>query len=156
MSDYNDYIELKKQFSEYRSLDIMTPEIKRLYWRDLKSLERDSRCRKENGTRCMESCRNCSKQREGMPLSLDGLAEIGTEVADTFSLENHIMEMELSEALSAAIDALDEENQTIILLYRGGATERTIAAEVGMSQKGINNRIHKIIDILKEYLKDFF
>lgn len=157
MSDYNDYMELKKYYFEYLSMDIMTPEIKQLYWRSLKGSERSSRCRLENGTRCTKSCRNCPKQREGSPLSLDALSEIGTEAADMlFSLENHIVELELSEALGNAISALSEQNRIIIILFSEGVTERAIAAEVGMSQKGVNNRIHKIIDILRESLRDFF
>ncbi len=157
MSDYNDYMELRKYYFEYLSMDIMTPEIKQLYWRSLKGSERSSRCRLENGTRCTASCRNCPRQREGAPLSLDALAEIGTEVDDRlFSLENHIVELELSEALNNAISTLSEQNRAIIILFSEGVTERAIAAEVGMSQKGVNNRIHKIIDILRENLKDFF
>lgn len=156
MSDYNDYMELKKQFSEYRSLNIMTPEIKQLYWRSLKDSERSSRCRMANGARCTASCHNCPRQRDGAPLSLDALSEIGTEVADALSIEDHIMDLELSEALKDAISALSEKNRTIILLFSEGVTERAIAAEVGLSQKGINNRIHKIIAILQESLKDFF
>lgn len=157
MSDYNDYMELRKYYFEYLSMDIMTPEIKQLYWRSLKGSERSSRCRLENGTRCTASCRNCPRQREGAPLSLDALAEIGTEVDDRlFSLENHIVELELSEALNNAISTLSEQNRAIIILFSEGVTERAIAAEIGMSQKGVNNRIHKIIDILRENLKDFF
>lgn len=157
MSDYNDYMELKKCYFEYLSMDIMTPEIKQLYWRSLKGSERSSRCRLENGTRCTKSCRNCPKQREGAPLSLDAMSEMGREAADMlFSLENHIVELELSEALGNAISALNEQNRTIIILFSEGVTERAIAAEVGMSQKGVNNRIHKIIDILRENLRDFF
>ena len=156
MSDYNDYMELKKYYFEYLSMDIMTQEIKQLYWRSLKGSERSSRCRLENGARCIASCRNCPRQREGNPLSLDALSEIGTEAADVFSLEDHIMELELSEALADAINTLSEQNRTIIILYSEGVTERAIAAEVGMSQKGVNNRIHKIIDILRESLRDFF
>lgn len=156
MSDYNDYMELRKQYFEYLSLGIMTPEIKRLYWRDLKYLERGSRCRKENGTRCMESCRNCPRQRTGTPLSLDSLFETCKEDTNAPSLEDYIMEQELSKALSNAIRSLSKENQTIIRLFSKGVTERAIAAEIGMSQKGVNNRIHRIIDILREDLKDFF
>ncbi len=156
MSDYNDYMELKKYYFEYLSMDIMTLEIKQLYWRSLKGSERSSRCRLENGTRCMANCRNCPRQREGNPLSLDALSETGIEAADVFSLEDHIMELELSEALADAINALSEQNRIIILLFSEGATERAIAAKVGMSQKGVNNRIHKIINILRESLKGFF
>lgn len=156
MSDYNDYMELKKYYFEYLSMDIMTPEIKQLYWRSLKGSERSSRCRLENGARCTASCRNCPRQREGNPLSLDALSETGTEAADAFSLEDHILELELSEALADAINALGEKNRTIILLFSEGVTERAIAAEVGMSQKGVNNRIHKIIDTLRKSLKGFF
>jgi len=157
MSDYNDYMELKLEYYEYRSQDDpKDPEIMRWFWAELKRLERPSRCRLENGTRCMANCRNCSRQREGNPLSLDALSETGTEAVDVFSLEDHIMELELSEALADAINALSEKNRTIILLFGEGVTERAIAAKVGMSQKGVNNRIHKIIDILRESLKDFF
>ena len=156
MSDYNDYMELKKYYFEYLAMGIMTPEIKQLYWRSLKGSERSSRCRLENGTRCTASCRNCPKQREGAPLSLDALSEIGTEATDVFSLEDHIIELDLSEALNNAISTLSEQNRSIIILFSEGVTERVIAAEVGMSQKGVNNRIHKIIDILRESLKDFF
>lgn len=156
MSDYNDYMELKKYYFEYLSMDIMTLEIKQLYWRSLKGSERSSRCRLENGTRCMANCRNCPRQREGNPLSLDALSETGIEAADVFSLEDHIMELELSEALADAINALSEQNRIIILLFSEGATERAIAAKVGISQKGVNNRIHKIINILRESLKGFF
>ena len=73
-----------------------------------------------------------------------------------FSLEDHIIELELSEALKDAVSALSEQNRTIIILFSEGATERAIAAKVGMSQKGVNNRIHKIINILRESLKGFF
>lgn len=157
MSDYNDYMELKLEYYEYRSqAGPKDPEIMRWFWSELKRLERPSRCRLENGTRCSASCRNCPRQREGNPLSLDALSETGTEAADVFSLEDHIMELELSEALADAINALGEKNRTIILLFGEGVTERAIAAKVGMSQKGVNNRIHKIIDILRESLKDFF
>lgn len=55
-----------------------------------------------------------------------------------------------------AICSLSEKNQVIILLFSERMTERAIAAEIGMSQKGVNNLIHKIIGILKEDLKDFF
>ena len=157
MSDYNDYMELKKYYFEYLSMGIMTPKIKQLYWRSLKGAERSSRCRLENGTRCTKSCRNCPRQRKGSPLSLDAMSETGAEAADRlFSLEDHIVELELSDALGNAISALSEQNRTIIILFSEGITERAIAAEVGMSQKGVNNRIHKIIDILRESLKDFF
>ena len=157
MSDYNDYMGLRLEYYEYRSQDgPKDPEIMRWFWAELKRLERPSRCRLENGTRCMANCRNCSRQREGNPLSLDALSETGTEAVDVFSLEDHIMELELSEALADAINALGEKNRTIILLFGEGVTERAIAAKVGMSQKGVNNRIHKIIDILRESLQDFF
>lgn len=156
MSDYNDYMELKKYYFEYLAMGIMTPEIKQLYWRELKAEERRSRCRLENGTRCTESCRNCPRQREGSPLSLDALSEIGIEAADVFSLEDHIIELELLGALKDAVNALCEENQIITRLFSEGATERAIAAEVEMSQKGINIRKDKIICALRKNLKDFF
>ena len=90
MSDYNDYMELKKYYFEYLSMGIMTPKIKQLYWRSLKGAERSSRCRLESGTRCTKSCRNCPRQRKGSPLSLDAMSETGAEAADRlFSLEDH-------------------------------------------------------------------
>lgn len=134
MSDYNDYMELKQAYYEYWSqTDPKDPEIMRWFWSELERM-----------------------QREDAPLSLDALTEMGMEIADVFSLENHIMEQELSEALADAISTLSEKNQIIILLFSEGVAEQTIATKVGMSQKGVNNRIHKIITILQESLKDFF
>lgn len=134
MSDYNDYMELKQAYYEHWSqTDPKDPEILRWFWSELERM-----------------------QREDAPLSLDALTEMGMEIADVFSLENHIMEQELSEALADAISTLSEKNQTIILLFSEGVAERTIATKIGMSHKEVNNRIHKIITILQESLKDFF
>ena len=87
MSDYNDYMELKQEYYEYRSQDgPKDPETMRWFWAEFKRLECPSRCRLENGTRCTKSCRNCSRRRESNPLSLDALSETGTEAVDVFSL----------------------------------------------------------------------
>ncbi len=87
MSDYNDYMGLRLEYYEYRSQDgPKNPEIMRWFWAEFKRLECPSRCRLENGTRCMVNCRNYSRQRESNPLSLDALSETGTEAVDVFSL----------------------------------------------------------------------
>lgn len=88
MSTYHDYKELKRLYFSWRKAGVaMSQEVTRLYESELKRLERESRCRNANGTRCMKSCRNCSKQRNGAQLSLDQMIEVGNLPQDTFSVE---------------------------------------------------------------------
>lgn len=157
MSMYQDYEELQNLLrSWFKEGIVMSQEVMRLYWKDLKWLERDSRCRNAKGVHCMKNCRKCDKQRDGAPLSLDQMIEVGNLPRDTLTIESLLEDMELSEALHAAIAQLSERDQKIIMLWAKGYTEREIASIIGACQKSVNNWKKAAFAELRADLKDFY
>lgn len=151
---YQDYIELKKLFYSYLKEGVpMSQEVKQVYWEDLKRMERETRCRTQSGTRCMKKCSECDMCRDGTPLSLDHLMELGYTPEDSFDVEDFIETLELSDALYMAIDSLRERDQIIILMHINGYTEREIAKIVGACQKSVNNWRNAALAELRVMLK---
>ena len=65
-------------------------------------------------------------------------------------------EAELYKALWERVGKLCDEDQTILKMFSNGASEREIAEEVGLSQKGVNKRKKALFDDLRKKLKNFF
>lgn len=142
MFDYTEYIELKNFVRKlyWSGLWNSLPQnIKRIYWADLKRLQRNT------------------PPQDDRPLSLEYAEEFGVILADSFSVEEFVVQEKINEELHAAIDTLlDEQEQIIITLYFfEEKTETEVGIELGFSQKTINNKKRKIIGKLKEYLKDY-
>lgn len=129
--------------------------LRRSAWAEDKQQDRKSRCLKENGTRCMENCKNCENSRNGRPLSLDQLIENGLLPKAALNIEEHAEHRELLAALCQAISELEKRDQNIITLWSHGLSEREIADIVGMSQCGVGYRKKVGFKKLKEALKDF-
>jgi DNA-binding NarL/FixJ family response regulator len=91
----------------------------------------------------------------GSVLSLDKFVEDGYEISDSLDMDELVAEKLLLEELSAALNELDPINRRIAELYSEGLSERQIAAEVGLSQKTINNRKTSIFGQLHQRLKDY-
>jgi RNA polymerase sigma factor (sigma-70 family) len=127
---------------------------KRPLWAEHKRKEREKRCRDENGHRCTKDCSKCDKQRTGSVLSLDKFNEEGFEVADSVDIAELVAEKLLLEELVAALNELDPQNRRIAELYGEGLSEREIAAQVGLSQKGVNKRKTKIFNQLRQRLQE--
>lgn len=156
MSAYQDYMELKTLFRQWREDEVpMSPEIMRLYWSELKRLERETRCRNADGSRCMKNCRECEKRRDGAQLSLEQKLEAGELPQDTFDVEGLVENMDLSDALYAAIDRLSERDQLIVVLSSQGHTEREIGEVIGACQKSVNNWKRAGIAKIRVYLEDY-
>ena len=85
----------------------------------------------------------------------DRFAEDGYEISDSLDMDELVAEKLLLEELSAALNELDPINRRIAELYSEGLSERQIAAEVGLSQKTINNRKTSIFGQLHQRLKDY-
>ena len=141
----------------------VTEEVYRAYWQPVwaerKRQEREKRCLISDGKgktkRCMEDCSKCPEQRMGSVLSLDKFVEDGYEISDSLDMDELVAEKLLLEELSAALNELDPINRRIAELYSEGLSERQIAAEVGLSQKTINNRKTSIFGQLHQRLKDY-
>ena len=77
-------------------------------------------------------------------------------VADTDSdLEADIMKKLMIDEIHKALDELEEIDRTIMDMYSNDHSEAEIGQAIGMSQKGVNKRKHKVLMKLNNRLKDF-
>lgn len=96
------------------------------------------------------------KQRAEPMASLDKLYdEDNYEVSDDTNVEDIYMKQFLIAELHKALDELDDIDRIIMDSFSNGGTESEIGKVIGMSQKGVNKRKHKILGKLKDRLKDF-
>lgn len=97
------------------------------------------------------------QQRQGPMASLDKLyEETEYEAADTdFDLEADIMKKILIDELHKALYELVEIDHTIMEMYSKNHSEAEIGQAIGMSQRGVNKRKHKVLLKLNNRLKDF-
>lgn len=97
------------------------------------------------------------QQRQEPMASLDKMyEETEYEVADTDSdLEADIMKKIMIDELYKALDELEEIDRTIMDMYSHDHSEAEIGQAIGMSQKGVNKRKHKVLLKLNNRLKDF-
>ena len=97
------------------------------------------------------------QQRQEPMASLDKMyEETEYEAADTESdLEADIMKKMLIDELHKALDELEEIDRTIMEMYSNNHREAEIGQAIGMSQKGVNKRKHKVLMKLNTRLKDF-
>ena len=65
------------------------------------------------------------------------------------------MKRELLTALQHELAALKEIDRIILQMFSEGCSERTIGYKVGMSQKGVNKRKHRLLELLREDLKGY-
>lgn len=106
--------------------------------------------------RCRLSCSECPLKRTGYALSLDHhQEEYGYEAADAYDLVADFQYQEVKEKLEMELSLLSELDQRILNLYRQDFSEREIGSKVGLSQKAVNLRIKKYIELLKEKLSGF-
>jgi len=97
------------------------------------------------------------QQRQEPMASLDKMyEETEYEVADADSdLEADIMKKLMIDELHKALDELEEIDRTIMDMYSHDHSEAEIGQAIGMSQKGVNKRKHKVLLKLNNRLKDF-
>lgn len=126
----------------------------RLAWAEHKRKERENKCRDAQGKRCKEICSQCDKQRTGSTLSLERLAEeSGYEPSDTVDIAELVTYGMLLQDLSVILAELEPENRKILELFSIGKSEREIAKDIGLSQKGVNKRKTKLFVQLRKRLE---
>ena len=98
------------------------------------------------------------QQRHGDMASLDALAaKFGLELSDnSSSVEEEVEKRELLSELRRMFAQLEEIDRIIVIMHANGKSEREIAAEVGMSQRGVGKRKTRVLAKLRDDLKDFF
>lgn len=97
------------------------------------------------------------RQRHGSDeVSADKMYEdFELEFPDDFDLEKIVMKKELLAALRRELVALQAIDRTILTMIANGYSEAAVGKAVGLSQKAVNKRKHKLFALLKEHLKDF-
>ena len=71
------------------------------------------------------------------------------------SPEEILEKEELLEALRRELAKLEELDRTILQMAIQGVSEAAIGREVGLSQKGVNKRKHRILEQLRNQLEDY-
>lgn len=95
-------------------------------------------------------------QRRAEEISLDALYEENEyEFPDKTDVASDVEKKMMIEKLHEALLELDKIDRTIMEMYRENHTETEIGKVIGMSQRGVNKRKHKVILKLRSRLKDF-
>ena len=119
---------------------IMVPATKEQYYEYMRPLWREDK----------------RQQRQEPMASLDKMyGETKYEVADTSDLEADVMKKMLIDELHKVLDGLEEIDRTIMDMYGTGHSEAEIGRAIGMSQKGVNKRKHRILLKIKTRLNNF-
>ena len=135
--------------------DAIYTEYMRPEWREQKRRQREQRCTVD-GKRCQKDCNHCEYRPDGAALSLERLEEdLGKTAVDTFDVAELCMAEMLNQELHEALGELTSEDKKIIKLLFNEMSEREIAAEVGLSQKGVNKRKHKLFEFLSARLEKY-
>ena len=77
------------------------------------------------------------------------------ELEDEYDLEEEVIQKELLRALRQELSTLKALDRTILQMAAEGFSERAIGYKVGMSQKGVNKRKHRLLNQLYKRLKDY-
>lgn len=72
-----------------------------------------------------------------------------------YNLEEAVLKKELLLALRRELAALQDIERTILLMAANGSSEAAIGKAVGLSQKAVNKRKHKLYALMREHLQNF-
>ncbi len=133
-------------------------------WKTQRRMQRSKRCSCPQSKlwTCAADCTFCPYSAGGNTVSFDepvddteGLTLGDTLVSDEPSPEDIAMNTALLEALYEELDRLAPDDRRIFQFIMEGKTEREMAAALGKRQSTINYQKKRVLDILREALKDF-
>lgn len=127
-------------------------------WRDNKRAQRLVEKRKKRELAKAECRKDKSIKGVDTAVSFEGLEEVDYGFLDehsTPSLETIAEKEELLQALRKELAQLKDIDRTIVDMFSQGYSESKIASAVGLSQKGVNKRKHRVLDYLYERMKGY-
>ena len=149
------YIYLEDEKMLVPVTDPVYKEYMRPDWREQKRRQREQRCTVA-AKRCQKDCNHCEYRPDGAALSLERLEEdLGKTAVDKFDVAECCLIELFKQELYEALDELTPEDKKIVKMLLNEMSEREIAAEVGLSQKGVNKHKHKIFEILRVRLEKY-
>jgi len=138
----------KEQYEAY-----MRPE-----WKEDKRQQRLVEKRRKREKAQEERREDQSVQGWDTPVSYERLCETEygfPEETRQESLDEILEKEELMEALRQELAKLEALDRTILQMVSNGISEAAIGREVGLSQKGVNKRKQRLLEQLREQLKDY-
>lgn len=132
-------------------------EYYRPIWRTHYHATRHGQCGCSDWRNCKGDCGLCRYRTAGDTLSLDKEAEDNSDVYSdpTEDVEDILFDRILLDELLRALDELDPESRAICELIGLGRSERDIAAEFNVRQSTLNYRKKKLMNKLRNRLKNF-
>lgn len=154
-SDYKDQPLQWLQLDARKFKGLLIPVSKEVYleymrpiWREDKRLQRQAENRKKREKAEKAGIVDKTIKPWDTAVSFEFLCEKGFEFGGSYELEAEVCQCELYDKLHERIAALKKPDRIIALMVAEGMSEARIASVIGMSQKGINKRKHKIFNIL--------
>lgn len=138
----------KKQYEAY-----MRP-----IWKEDKRQQRLAEKRRKREQAQKEHRVDRSVQGWDTAVSFEQLCEVEYGFMDETgqdSLDEILVKEELLKALREELAKLEDLDQIILNMASNGISEENIGREVGLSQKGVNKRKHKLLEQLREHLEDY-
>lgn len=138
----------KEQYEAY-----MRPE-----WKEDKRQQRLAEKRRKREQAQEEHRVDPSVQGWDTAVSFEELCDMGYGFMDDTRQDtpDAILEKEeLLDALHRELAKLEELDQTILKMAMSGISEAVIGRKVGLSQKGVNKRKHRLLEQLRERLEDY-
>ena len=127
-------------------------------WREDKRQQRLAEKRKKREKAQEEHRYDPSVLGWDTPVSFEQLCETEYGFMDETgqdSLDEILVKEELLKVLREELAKLEEVDRTILNMASNGISEVDIGREVGLSQKGVNKRKHKLLEQLREQMKDY-
>lgn len=138
----------KDQYEAY-----MRPE-----WRDDKRKQRLAEKRQKREKAQVERRVDKSIQGWDTAVSFEMLCDLDygfSNESQQDSLEEIVEKKEMLEALQRELAKLKDLDRTILAMAAQGISEAAIARKVGLSQKGVNKRKHRLFELLRERLLNY-
>lgn len=127
-------------------------------WKEDKRQQRLAEKRRKREQAQEEHRADRSVQGWDTPVSFEQLCETEYGFKDETvqdSLDDILVKEERLKALYEELAKLEELDWTILNMASNGISEVDIGREVGLSQKGVNKRKHKLLEQLRNQLEDY-
>lgn len=124
-------------------------------WQEDKREQRLAEKRKKREKAQKEHRIDKSIQGVDTAVSYERLVEMEYGFHSEFNLEEKAEKKELIAALHHELATLQEIDRIILVMISDGFSEAAVGKFVGLSQKGVNKRKHKLYKLLKDHLKDY-
>lgn len=127
-------------------------------WKEDKRQQRLAEKRRKREQAREEHRADRSVQGWDTPVSFEQLCETEYGFKDETvqdSLDDILVKEERLKALYEELAKLEELDWTILNMASNGISEVDIGREVGLSQKGVNKRKHKLLEQLRNQLEDY-